>query len=100
MAFLTLEGIYRNGHLELKDPPPNSPTEGRVLVTFIPDSVEPVVSDESQDAGTDLSLIESGVPIAPTGAKFDRDELYAARLEELDERRARNGGHQPSGIRS
>jgi len=36
MAFLTLEGVYRDGTIEFAEMPADVPAEGRVLVTFLP----------------------------------------------------------------
>jgi hypothetical protein len=41
----TVEGIYRNGRVELLEPPPVS-QESRVLVTFLPASDKEVSLDE------------------------------------------------------
>ena len=36
MAFLTLEGVYRDGKVEFAEMPPEAPAEARVLITFLP----------------------------------------------------------------
>jgi hypothetical protein len=46
----SIEGVYRNGHVELKEPPGNVPEETRVIVTFL------------QPA--DILLIEQGIDSA------------------------------------
>jgi hypothetical protein len=38
MALLTLEGIYRDGKIELAELPPDTPAQARVIVTFLPAS--------------------------------------------------------------
>jgi hypothetical protein len=93
---LTLEGFYRNGELILKDPPFDSPTEARVLVTFLPPSEEAdisnsayegiVVSGTARKAAVErlIARMHSGINFG--GVKFDREGLYAERIRELDER--------------
>lgn len=36
MVLMTVEGVYRDGKVELAEMPPDAPVQARVLVTFLP----------------------------------------------------------------
>jgi hypothetical protein len=36
MTLMTVEGVYRDGKVELPEVPPGAPAQARVLVTFLP----------------------------------------------------------------
>ena len=92
MAMVTLEGVYADGKIEL-DERPKGVTRARVHVTFLPD---PTVADdearklaERREAGLRLlATMRAGIDFG--GEKFNREEIYDDRMNELDSRRARH----------
>jgi hypothetical protein len=82
MALLTLEGIYREGRVELAETPANVGDETRVLVVFIPSEtevgrVEPGEEDDARAAllARIFERMEKGYHLG--GAPYpNREELY------------------------
>jgi hypothetical protein len=83
MAFLTLEGVYRDGMIEFAEPPVHAPTEGRVLVTFLPaNGAQQATTTASGDAETRetlrqraLAQMKEGIPLG--GPPYpQREELH------------------------
>jgi hypothetical protein len=54
MPLLTVEGIYKEGKIELTEPPPHIEAAARVLVTFLPsgDLIHTSIEHEIQDRET------------------------------------------------
>jgi hypothetical protein len=84
MALLTVEGIYRDGKVELTEALPYAPAHARVLVTFLPanGAQAQAVTTTPDDAATREALrqqafarMEKGIPLGgPPYPK--REELY------------------------
>jgi hypothetical protein len=87
MALLSIEGIYKNGKIELLETPDG--VEGaRVFVTFLPISEEEQAESKRQRQEAReraLTRMESGFDFG--GQKFNRAEIYEERMQELEERR-------------
>lgn len=88
MIFLTLEGMYRDGRLELKDAHPNSPIAERGLVASLSSVEGAGVEATANEAAVERLITGMQTRINFGGVKFDRDEVYSVRFEVLDERRA------------
>jgi hypothetical protein len=86
MALLAVEGVYRDGMVELDERPPGL-AEARVIVTFLPESANGVQGGEvelkrRQEAGDRLlARLEAGIDFG--GEKFNREEIYAERLDRI-----------------
>jgi hypothetical protein len=74
MALLTIEGVYRNGEVELAETPENLPPEARVLVTFL----SPLPQEAAERL---LRRMREGIDF---GGHFEREEIYEERLRQLD----------------
>ncbi len=84
MALLTLEGIYKEGKLELTETDVQVPAEARVLITFLPasptqesQSSRQVGNMEEREALRQQAFaqMEAGIPLGgPPYPK--REELY------------------------
>jgi hypothetical protein len=79
---LSVEGKYEDGRIELVEAPPGV-RKSRVVVTFL----EPPVDSEfplthRREAGDRLlARLEAGIDFG--GARFNRGELYAERLDRI-----------------
>jgi hypothetical protein len=89
MALLTLEGIYRDGKVELAEEPADVGDETRVLVTFLPATAKemgtasPYSPDEQEHAEVLNRLIDrmrKGFHLGG-GRLPTREEIYAERLD-------------------
>ncbi|GEM_PF-1377509 len=100
MALLALEGVYRNGMVELPEYPREM--EGaKVFVTFVMTAeMAEAEKERKRQAGEDLikslreaardrffARMDAGINFG--GEKFDRNEIYEDRMNELDARRGR-----------
>lgn len=83
MALLTVEGVYKNGRIELKEMPTEVPSDARVLVTFLPGAGGGEARDEAQArhvarreaADRLLSRLHQGIDFG--GPPYpSREELY------------------------
>ena len=91
MALLTVQGIYRDGKIELAETPSAVPSGSPVLVTFLPASqtAEATANVPSgrarQEAGLRLlALLARGLPLG--GPPYpEREELYD-RVDRVAER--------------
>ena len=115
MEFITVEGIYKDGRIELKQVP-HLAVDSRVIVTFIYDPNDTLSKGQRPDVGAKhgmqrqsesdgietgvlgadgrdtaiqrmLSRMEHGIDFG--GEKFNREDIYEERLNELDRRRGR-----------
>jgi hypothetical protein len=83
MDILTVDGVYENGRVELKEKP-EGVEKARVRVTFLPDALEDIREAARQRA---FARMRTGINFG--GMKFDRAQLYEERMQELDARRGR-----------
>ena len=89
MAQVTVEGIYKDGKVELLERPKGL-TEGQVTVTLM--SSISSVTEEMENANRlkaaerMIKRMREGIDL---GGKFDRNALYDERIEELERRRGR-----------
>jgi hypothetical protein len=84
MTLLTVEGVYRDGKIELTETPVNAPSHARVIVTFLPANGAQAQTETAapEDAETREALrqqafarMEKGIPLGgPPYPK--REELY------------------------
>lgn len=87
MALLTLEGIYRDGKVELAEAPSKIDGEMRVLVTFLPAArlAPPHGAGEAEGPSREelrqraFARMESGLPLGGGPYYASRDELYERR---------------------
>lgn len=90
MALLTVEGLYEDGKVALVEKP-EGVQRGRVMVTFL--TAEPVVVEQEEMEEQRrlearkrlLASMKRGLDFG--GEKFNREEIYAERLDQLDQRR-------------
>lgn len=89
MAILTVEGTYRDGKVELDELPAENTGSARVLVTFLP--TELTISSEHGPENTRraagerlIARMQAGIDFG--GERFSREELYAARLDNIARR--------------
>ena len=86
MALLALEGVYRNGKVEL--PEHHSEMEGtKVIVTFLHEKSEEEAERRKEAAKRMLARMEQGINFGGEG--INREEMYEERMNELDARRGR-----------
>ena len=99
MALLALEGFYRNGKVELSEAQENM--EGAKVTVIFPASIEADTEiarrkqydqqlfEQMRDAARErlFARMEAGINFG--GEKFDRNEIYEDRLNELEARRGR-----------
>jgi hypothetical protein len=93
MSLLAVEGIYKDGQLELLESPGDI-KEARVIVTFLPEEssrpedepTETVSETENRRLAGDrlIAALASGHDLG--GRKFNREELYAERLDRFGRR--------------
>jgi hypothetical protein len=84
MAFLTVEGIYRKGRVELSEQPLEAPAEARVLVTFLPVELNSGGKlDQAQREAAERLIARMQAGIDFGGGTFDREELYEERIRQL-----------------
>lgn len=83
MDILTVDGVYENGRVELMEEP-EGVEKARVRVTFFLNEQE-----DSREAARQRAFARMRAGIDFGGVKFDRAELYAERMQELDARRGR-----------
>ena len=81
---LTLDGVYRNGRIELSEEPVGV-EESRVKVTFLSEKGNSVES--RRIAGARL-LEDMRQGLSFESIKFQREDVYNERLKELESRRA------------
>jgi hypothetical protein len=83
LALVTVEGIYRDGRIELQELPLDAPAGARVLVTFLPPPMPQAGIDESANyrqprreaVGRLLARLKQGIDFGgPPYPK--REELY------------------------
>jgi hypothetical protein len=87
MSPVTVEGIYENGKVTLLETP-TGVEKARVKVTFLPGSETAGESTAEQRSATLQRLMDfmhRGIDFGE--GKFNREELYAERLEEMEKRR-------------
>jgi hypothetical protein len=87
MALLSVEGVYEDGKVELRERP-EGVKRARVVVTFLPDVVE-AEADQKERARKEavermLARMRTGIDFG--GEKFNREEIYEERMGELEER--------------
>jgi hypothetical protein len=85
MALLAIEGIYREGNVELKEKPVGIDS-ARVVVTFLPDGSATEAREAARRAAMERLFAQIGEGIN-FGGRFDRNALYDERMQELDARR-------------
>ncbi len=83
MALLTLEGIYEDGKIELKERPVGV-KRARVQVTFLPESKSS--EEEAREAARRRAFARMREGIDFGGEKFNREEIYEERMRELEAR--------------
>ena len=82
MALVTVEGVYRNGKVELAEAPEETPSETRVLVTFLSQDGPASAAEARRAAGERLiARMRAGIDFGGKG--FDREALYEERLRPL-----------------
>jgi hypothetical protein len=78
MPILTIEGVYRDGQVELSERPEGVGEPARVLVIFVPPPAQPGPAPEAirHEAGQRLlALLGEGLPLG--GPPYPgREELY------------------------
>ena len=84
MAQLTIDGIYRNGQVELSEMPVGV-DESRVKVTFINETEDEAAAKRRAAGRKLIELLQQGASYG--GDKFNREEIYEERMQELDRRR-------------
>ncbi|HZP83549.1 MAG TPA: hypothetical protein VFB21_18030 [Chthonomonadaceae bacterium] len=89
MALLAVEGVYENGKVERKERPEGI-KYARVIVIFMPDGL--VTDEEAEQRRREarerlIARMEKGIDFG--GQKFNREEIYEERMQELEERRNR-----------
>jgi len=85
MSLITIEGIYRNGHVELAERP-QGVRQARVVVTFLRDDAAGDRAIRHEAGRRLLEDMKQGLSFG--GVRFDRQELDDERIRALDERRA------------
>ena len=81
MALTAVEGIFRDGRVELAETP-EGVEEARVMVVFLPGPGPKAAPVDKRDAGAKLiARLRQGIDFG--GERFDREELYADRLDQL-----------------
>jgi hypothetical protein len=87
MALLTLEGVYEDGRVELREQP-QGVGRARVVVTFLPDEVAPAEATdaEAREAARQCAFTRMREGIDFGGERFNRAEVYEERLRELEAR--------------
>lgn len=87
MALTAVEGIYRNGKVELMETP--AEMEGaKVVVTFLsadPNAIEQQKQEREAARARMFARMRKGLDFG--GEKFNRAEIYEDRMNELDARR-------------
>ncbi len=87
MSLTTVEGIYKDGKVEIHERPEGVGDSARVLVTFLP-GTQPEAEEREKLRQQAFARMERGItlggPPHPT-----REEIYEERIRELDERRER-----------
>ena len=85
MALLSLEGLYEDGKVELKEHPPGV-TRARVVVTFLPDADAAAKETARRAAAARMiARMNEGIDF---GRRFDRAEIYDERMLQIDGRRS------------
>lgn len=84
MSLLAIEGVYRDGRVELAEQP-DGVQSARVVVTFLPS--EEQHGEEARQAAIARLLARMDAGIDFGGSKFDRTAIYEERMRELDSRR-------------
>jgi hypothetical protein len=90
MAILTLKGEYRDGHIELETRPEGLDA-AHVFVMFLPlnETEKAELNSKREEAGQKmLSQMREGRDFG--GQKFNREEIYEERMQELEARRSKN----------
>lgn len=87
MALLTVEGVYENGKVELAEQPAGV-EHARVVVTFLPEQqreAKPVEAgaEEARRVAAESLLQEMRAGINFGGERFNREELYAERIDRI-----------------
>ncbi len=86
MALLALEGVYRNGKVELSESP--SEMEGaKVVVMFLNEKSEDEAERRKKAGQALLESMRKGLNFGGEG--INRNEMYEERMNELDARRDR-----------
>ena len=87
MAVMTLEGIYRDGKIELENVPEGT-ERARVRGTFFPEqnSQEAITHEAARQRA--FARMREGIHIGDV--KFDRTEIYEDRMRELVGRQDNN----------
>ena len=80
MALLTVDGIYEDGKIELKQPV--GVKKARVKVTFLP--IAGAVGDEARETARQRAFARMRAGIDFGGEKFNREEIYEERMSELE----------------
>ena len=90
MALLTVEGVYEDGKIELKEQPADL-RKARVLVMFLPDDLSQATgaldaAQKRREAGKRLlETMRKGINFG--GEKFNCEEIYEDRMRDLETRR-------------
>lgn len=86
MALVAVEGVYRNGRVEL--PEYHSEMEGtKVVVTFLNEKSEDEAERRKKAGQVLLESMRKGLNFGGEG--INRNEMYDERMNELDARRDR-----------
>jgi len=86
MALLAIEGIYADGRIDLVEHPKGL-TRARVVVTFLPADTTSESPEGSVEAARRRAFARMAEGIDLGGGKFNREDLYAERMDELEQRR-------------
>ena len=80
MTLLAVEGTYKDGRVELSEPPLGAPAEARVIVTFLPSPAPETTDSAAEDrreAGHRLLESLTKANLSGSAARFDREEIYS-----------------------
>jgi len=81
MGIMTIEGVYDEGSIQLKERP-DGVCRSRVIVTFLPEPTETSGEDLSEVRRTAiermLARMRRGIDFG--GERFDRSSLYTSRI--------------------
>ena len=87
MALVTIEGVYRNGQIEMVETPAAT-EETRVIITFLPktDAAEVQRQKDERNAARERLFARMKAGIDFGGERFNRAEIYEDRINELEAR--------------
>jgi len=86
MALLSIEGQYKNGHIDLSEKPAGI-EEARVVVTFLPDETQGQVAETQRQQAVDwlAGRMEQGFDLGGGPYYRKREEIYDERFSRFDE---------------